>query len=1100
MKKQKNWKYRILAMLLCLSMMLVGVPITAVAEGSAAAEEMDPTVTDGSGGAPEGQPITAGAEEMTDALEELRRLEPGDVPLEQLSSMPVLTAAALPEFIRAEGAAEKQHVNRVEEQETNLSTVIFQNKDGTKTSYIFAAPVKYFALDGSVRDKSTALTTGVPGYAYSMLDNSVRVGFPRVISTGVRLQYEDYQLELVPVGDGTATAVYSESEGTVLYANVFGRGTALTYRPTLSGMKEDIVLLKRGVGNTFSFVMTPEDLEPVLENGRWVLKNDADETVGTIGAIEISDSAGHTAVGSMSVTAAGAGEYNVTVTAPEDFLADAETVYPVYVDPTVTFEETGYYYGENDWVTEYEPIRDTGVYGTQTLANNAPSNYTYHILNSTSTGGRVIYKLYDFFGEYGSYKAIDPYRIGSAQLHVYVWQGVGDYNFHIDSMTATWNAAALGEDPYAIASATLANATSGSYESTEIFNAVEFEYAIDITEILRAWASYNKESNPNPNDNPAYGMMLWNTSGERYVDSVEASLSTTYVTMDTSVTGGEYYISHIEDGRFIKNTSTIGVRTYSDSNLGISWIVDYFGNGKYCIRNRRIPNQALYARTSEVTMIPIPEAGLTNEFLWEIQYAANIGAILKNVYSGLVLYLDHDEELNKDILKVDSQLDSTDENYYKTVWAIIKRSDYVSYTVLDVTNVEWMEIGETRSCALSFSPNNATWMTRDHFVWKSDNQEVATVSETGLVTAVGDGYTNIRVMYKHTRKVFIIPIVVGRLVPSGFYQICNVASDLYAEVENASMTEGTPIQQTILHMGDHAKWNIAYQGSGYYHIRSLDSNKLLAVSGGASESGAAIIQTSTISDACRWKICMTQNGNYKFISKSSGTQELVLSLPSDASVNGENLQQKAYTKDDSYIDEWVIDCERGASLIAIPANYDRSSFFAEANVDLIALGYSQNNYVKRACMNQNFVKKHMARSKVTVIRTHGAQTGIETSTEYWSINSISSLSNNYFSNSELIILGACNTGLGRETGENFVNALHAKGAQIVIGFEESVWNHEMNAWTKIFLDRLEKGASVEAAAVIATDQIEESWNPGPNNIQMGTDSFYIAGDDSTSFN
>jgi hypothetical protein len=54
-----------------------------------------------------------------------------------------LSKEDMPEAVSAEAIAEKGHVNRMRSQESDMNTVIFQNRDGTKTMYYFAEPVKY---------------------------------------------------------------------------------------------------------------------------------------------------------------------------------------------------------------------------------------------------------------------------------------------------------------------------------------------------------------------------------------------------------------------------------------------------------------------------------------------------------------------------------------------------------------------------------------------------------------------------------------------------------------------------------------------------------------------------------------------------------------------------------------------------------------------------------------------------------------------------------------------------------------------------------------------------------------------------------------------
>ncbi len=81
-------------------------------------------------------------------------LKEGDLSLSELKNA-VLPANELPAIISAELAEENSHVNRLYEQEPDEFTVMFQNRDGSKTIYVFSHPVKIPRAGGYV-DMTTA--------------------------------------------------------------------------------------------------------------------------------------------------------------------------------------------------------------------------------------------------------------------------------------------------------------------------------------------------------------------------------------------------------------------------------------------------------------------------------------------------------------------------------------------------------------------------------------------------------------------------------------------------------------------------------------------------------------------------------------------------------------------------------------------------------------------------------------------------------------------------------------------------------------------------------------------------------------------------------
>ena len=316
------------------------------------------------------------------------------------------------------------------------------------------------------------------------------------------------------------------------------------------------------------------------------------------------------------------------------------------------------------------------------------------------------------------------------------------------------------------------------------------------------------------------------------------------------------------------------------------------------------------------------------------------------------------------------------------------------------------------------------------------------------------------------------------------------------DIEGPSTAEGAYIQQWSYHDGNQARWRISYENSGYYSIQSVYSNKYVAVNNFSTVDGAAIIQTATLSDACKWKILVTSNGNYKFVSKLS---EKVISLPTQTTDNGTDLKQLTYTDNSVYTDEWIVTQWHDVSLIAVPEKYNRTSFFDSTINELSSLGYTSNIYSKQVCMNHNYILDHMEKSKITVIRTHGLQTEIKTSNDRISISMMEDLEPNALAYSELILYGACDTGKGRENSVNLVNATHEAGAKTVIGFELEVNSKEVNAWCQAFFEAIGDGKTISQACTAADAYVQDTWYPSIPNKEdhvITTNSWYIAGDQS----
>lgn len=109
----------------------------------------------------------------------------GDLSQSELATA-VLSENDIPECIDPSLASEKQHVKRLYAQETDFYTVIFQNRDGSKTMYSFNEPVKFKDKAGVVRDKSNALKNATASsryaeYRYENKANDIKTYFPQTL-------------------------------------------------------------------------------------------------------------------------------------------------------------------------------------------------------------------------------------------------------------------------------------------------------------------------------------------------------------------------------------------------------------------------------------------------------------------------------------------------------------------------------------------------------------------------------------------------------------------------------------------------------------------------------------------------------------------------------------------------------------------------------------------------------------------------------------------------------------------------------------------------------------------------------------------------------
>ena len=404
----------------------------------------------------------------------------------------------LPATITATQAVQAGHVMRLKAEEPDLNTVVFKNGDGTRTAYQYAVPVKYVE-NGEIKDKSSRLVaTDKGGYAYENEANEVKTYFPQGLGEkGARLEYGGYALELTPVTAETL-GVYSAGSslaagGSVLrnvteaadgmnYAGALGEGISLRYTPTLTGLKEDIILDSYTGRSSFSFRLRTEGLELCEISGNWYLSDpESGEIVVELGEIYIHDSYtgnvaegeqnAHEAYGCITAETIEEGEeYILSVHAPAEYLSAPGTVYPVYIDPTFNVVNT---YIQDTHISSGYPSRNYNTASLLNLGHGTSSKSTRILVNITSfVNGQpnpgitstninnVTYHMY-CTSTYTSNPYVDTYMINPTGA---AW----------DTSTATWNNAS---------SSTLSGATLVS--STRVGNKGWYEF--DITAAYIRW-------------------------------------------------------------------------------------------------------------------------------------------------------------------------------------------------------------------------------------------------------------------------------------------------------------------------------------------------------------------------------------------------------------------------------------------------------------------------------------------------------------------------------------------------------------------------------------------------------------------------------------
>ena len=395
----------------------------------------------------------------------------GDLPLEELETA-VLTDEDKPEIISEDAITEKGHVNRLWEQESDLNTIIFQNRDGKKTMYYFTEPVKYKDKDGNIKDKKNKLTE--QENTYTNAENDINSYFPKKIhkNKGVVLRHNDIEIEVAPLINGSSgasrqTGQNKDNQPTeyVEYPAVFDESISVRYTPTFGGFKEDIILSENVGINEFTFRIKTNGLSLVSDEfGSYNLINPlTGQIIARIGSLQIYDSKPFEVpdeilnesisnpteedfakkeqtleelIQSIPLGASDGKpkedevlpvynhhyvvytvvqdeEYLITIVVDENYLTDSDRVWPVYVDPTINVEGSG----------DSKTIQDAPIYSgkpTSALGGNA-----YNVVGwqgSTHKVGRTLMK-FPGLASNSTYKNLSTNQITSLDLHIYESSG-----------------------------------------------------------------------------------------------------------------------------------------------------------------------------------------------------------------------------------------------------------------------------------------------------------------------------------------------------------------------------------------------------------------------------------------------------------------------------------------------------------------------------------------------------------------------------------------------------------------------------------------------------------------------------------------------------
>ncbi len=243
----------------------------------------------------------------------------------------------------------------------DLRTIRFLLNDGTEEMRIFNESIKYVDDNGQVHTKSMELFENTePGkYRFSNRYNDISMKFGDSYSDGISVGYKNYEIELYPENETNAKAQVSSDNRSVVYNEAFSPYSSVEYIAEYSGLKEKIILEEYEGINSFSFVIATK-LSMRLEDGIAKVFDENNTFVGNFGSVLVTDANQNETIGFVELEELNGVGYRLTLTVPEEYLVNDETVYPVTIDPT-------YYYNQyaNNFAG-YKQIYDVTLFSALT--------------------------------------------------------------------------------------------------------------------------------------------------------------------------------------------------------------------------------------------------------------------------------------------------------------------------------------------------------------------------------------------------------------------------------------------------------------------------------------------------------------------------------------------------------------------------------------------------------------------------------------------------------------------------------------------------------------------------------------------------------------
>ena len=371
--------------------------------------------------------------------------------------------------------------------EEGMDYTIYENSDGSYTLDYYTGPIRYFDEEGGLHDRKTERIDDEGSYSSS--DDRVKAFFPSDLDkeNTIDLSFDGYSLKMYPLYEKTDDYGNSEETKEKSFLKEENRahkvsyydetsGARLVYYPFDSGVKEEIVLSERPEKGVFSFCLKAEKAQFREEKDGSIGIYLDDRLFAVITIPFLMDARGVINEKDIYYKLSDINDDSVILdlVVDEDYLDAAS--YPVTIDPTVTFTETGELY-------------DTFV--RSSLPNNNYYNSGAFILPYGAQEDGQVSRSYIFFN--GLHALIQGKSVTQAKLKLYQKDVPAvTSSIEVHRVDEAWNPSAITWNSQPLCNGT----ASATKSSTSTQNQLR---EFDITNLVKSWANGSYSN---------YGIML----------------------------------------------------------------------------------------------------------------------------------------------------------------------------------------------------------------------------------------------------------------------------------------------------------------------------------------------------------------------------------------------------------------------------------------------------------------------------------------------------------------------------------------------------------------------------------------------------------------